>query len=181
MRWHRLQWYLARISTKAAPQTGQQGILVSSDARGEVLGAGVESARLDATGELWDTGYRGFWFESGMFVIDLSDGILRGVFKLPFALKVSDYDIPTVAIRRQPGVILGLRKRMFSNCLPFDCSDFDGFKNIQPDRPIPRRERFEPALVGLGQAHHFLGFDPAFFSDRLGLLFQQQSQSHAIG
>ncbi|MFN6302197.1 MAG: hypothetical protein ACK42H_08390 [Planctomycetota bacterium] len=48
-------------------------------------------------------------------MIELSSGILRGALKRPFALKVSDYDIPTGMVRRQPGVILGLRKRMFSD------------------------------------------------------------------
>lgn len=108
-----------------------------------------------------------------MIVIELSSGNLRGGLKQPFALKVSDYDIPTGMVRRQPGVNLGLRKRMFSDCLPFECSNFDGFKTIQPNRSVRRRESAEAGLADLDQAHRFDGFDPAFFADFLGLLFQQ--------
>ncbi|MFM8398812.1 MAG: hypothetical protein ACKOAH_13365, partial [Pirellula sp.] len=62
MRWHRLQWYLARISTKAAPQTGQHGIFVSSETMGASSGETMASARRDAKLGLWDTGRSGFWF-----------------------------------------------------------------------------------------------------------------------
>jgi hypothetical protein len=122
MRWHRLQWYLARISIKAAPQTGQQGIFVSSDA----IDAGVREdfappSSMGWMPMVWGLGLVGFWFESAIFGIELGIGILRRLIKRPFAIKDSDYDIPTGLVRRQPTASQRLRKPMFSGCLPCEC------------------------------------------------------------